>query len=311
MITRRQLLRMGTVGIAGVSFVSPSTLWSAEENPQLADPAVTGPQRRGQRPRGFRIGVCDWNLGKTSDIACFEVAKQIGLDGVQVSLGTVGNDMHLRKPEMQKAFLDASEKSGVRIASLAIGEMNNVPYKSDPRAEQWVADSIDVCRALRVRVVLLAFFGKGDLIDDKAGVVAVVEKLKKVAPKAEKARVQLGFESWLNAEQHMDILNRVGSPALKVYYDVGNMHLRGYDIYKEIRTLNKNICEFHAKDYDNLFGQGKIDFPKVRAAMDEIGYRGWIQIEGATPLGLIESYKKDAEYLRSIFPREVPQATNA
>ena len=82
--------------------------------------------------------------------------------------------MHLRKPEVQKAFLDASEKTGVRIASLAIGELNEVPYKSDPRAEQWVADSIDVCTALRVRVVLLAFFGKGDLIDDKAGLDAVV-----------------------------------------------------------------------------------------------------------------------------------------
>jgi L-ribulose-5-phosphate 3-epimerase len=307
MITRRELLRMSAAGVAGLSLVTRSALWAAEDKPRGADQSDTGQRRR--RPRGFRIGVCDWNLGKTSDPGCFEVAKQIGLDGVQVSLGTVGNDMHLRKPEVQKAFLDASEKSGVRIASLAIGEMNNVPYKSDPRAEQWVADSIEVCRALRVRVVLLAFFGKGDLIDDKAGVDAVVEKLKKVAPAAEKARVQLGFESWLSAEQHLDILKRVGSPALKVYYDVGNSHLRGYDIYKEIRMLNKNICEFHAKDYDKLFGQGKIDFPKVRTAMDEIGYRGWIQIEGATPLGLIESYKKDAEYLRSIFPREVPAAT--
>ena len=48
----------------------------------------------------------------------------------------------------------------------------------------------------------------------------------------------------------MDILNRVGSPAVKVYYDVANSHKQGYDIYKEIRMLGKNICEFHAKDYE-------------------------------------------------------------
>ena len=47
---------------------------------------------------------------------------------------------------------------------------------------------------------------------------------------------------------------------------------------------------------------GKIDFDKVRKAMDEIKYRGWIQIEGATPLGLVESYKQDARYLRTVFP---------
>lgn len=258
-----------------------------------------------KKPEGFLIGVCDWNLGKTADPAAFEVARKIGLDGVQVSLGTLKDDMHLRKPEMQKAYLAAARKHNVKIASLAIGELNSIPYKSDPRTIQWVADSIDVCKALKVKVVLLAFFGKGDLRDDKKGTDEVIKRLKEVAPKAEKAKVILGIESWLSAKDSMDIVDRVGSPAVQVYYDVGNSHLRGYDIYKEIRTLGKNICEFHAKDYNNLFGKGKVDFGKVRKAMDDIGYRGWFQIEGAQPLGLIESYKQNAAYLRSIFPKKV------
>ncbi len=271
--------------------------------------AMAAGQEQGQRrrPRGFRIGVCDWNLGKTADPGSFELARQIGLDGVQVSLGTAANDMHLRRSEVQKTFADAARASGVRIASLAIGELNNIPYKSDPRTETWVRDSIDVCHALGLRVVLLAFFGNGDLRDDPKGVDVVVERLKKVAPKAEDKGVVLGIESWLSAEDSMAIVDRVGSPAVQVYYDVGNSHLRGYDIYKEIRILGKNICEFHAKDYNNLFGKGKIDFVKVREAMDAIGYRGWIQIEGATPLGLVESYKQNAEFLRGVFPRRVSQ----
>ncbi len=262
-------------------------------------------QNKTKKPKGFLIGACDWNLGKMADTGSFAVAKQIGLDGVQVSLGTAKNDMHLRKPEVQKAFLQAAEKNKVKIASLAIGELNNVPYKSEPRTEQWVSDSVDVCKAMKVKVVLLAFFGKGDLRDDPKGVDVVVERLKKVAAKAQDKGVILGIESWLSAEDSMAIIKRVGSPAVQVYYDVGNSHVRGYDIYKEIRYLGKHICEFHAKDYKNLFGKGKIDFPKVRKAMDEIGYRGWIQIEGATPLGMIESYKQDAQYLRSIFPPKV------
>ena len=256
--------------------------------------------------RGFKIGVCDWSIGKTGDPSSFELAKELGLDGVQVSLGTVRNDMHLRKPEVQKVFLEAAKKQDMEIASLAIGALNSVPYKSDPRAEQWVADSIDVCTALGLKVVLLAFFDSGDLRDDDTGVQTVVERLKRVAPKAEEAGVVLGLETWLSAEQHMDIIERVGSRAVQVYYDVGNSHLRGYDIYKEIRSLGlEHICEFHAKDYNNLFGQGKVDFKEVRNAMDDIGYRGWIQIEGAKPLGLKESYLHDAHYLRSIFPPAV------
>jgi len=106
---------------------------------------------------GFKIGACDWSLGKRSDPNAFDVAKAIGLDGVQVSLGTVENDMQLRKPEIQHLYLEKSKEAGVEIASLAIGELNNVPYKSDPKAEEWVRDSIDVCGALGCKVVLLAF----------------------------------------------------------------------------------------------------------------------------------------------------------
>jgi len=253
--------------------------------------------------RGFKIGVCDWSVGKTSDPAAFEIAKKLGIDGVQVSLGTARNGMHLRKPEVQESFRKAAKETGVEIASLAIGELNQVPYKSDPRAEQWVADSIDVCKALGVTVVLLAFFSRGDLRDDEKGINTVVERLKVVAPKAEKAGVILGLESYLSARKHMDIIDRVGSSAVQVYYDVGNSHDMGYDIYEEIRFLgDKHICEFHAKDGKYLFGEGKVDFKEVRRAMDDIGYRGWIQIEGAKPKGLEESYRHNAQYLKSIFP---------
>jgi sugar phosphate isomerase/epimerase len=253
--------------------------------------------------RRFKIGACDWSIGKMADPAAFDVAKQIGLDGVQVSLGTEANGMHLRKPEMQQSYRDAAKKTGLEIASLAIGELNGVPYKSDPRTVEWVSDSIDVCQQLGVRVVLLAFFGKGDLKGDQPGTDEVVKRLKAVAPKAEKAGVILGIESWLSAEEHLDILNRVGSKAVQVYYDVCNSNDRGYDIYQEIRKLGRErICEFHAKENGALLGRGKVDFKKVRAALDDIGYRGWIQIEGAVPPGgqMLESYQANCKFLRGV-----------
>ncbi len=37
--------------------------------------------------------------------------------------------------------------------------------------------------------------------------------------------------------------------------------------------------------------------------MDDIGYRGWMHIEGVKfPLGLEKSIRYDTRYLRSIFP---------
>lgn len=256
--------------------------------------------------RRFRIGACDWSLGKQADPAAFEIAREIGLDGVQVSLGTEASDMHLRRPEVQQRYRDAAQAAGVAIASMAIGELNRVPFKSDPRTIGWVSDCVEVMSALGTEVVLLAFFSAGDLKGDKPGTDEVVRRLKIVAPKAEKAGVLLGIESWLSADEHLNIIQRVGSPAVRVYYDVANSEKMGYDIYREIRQLGKEglICEFHMKENGALLGRGRVDFAKVRAAIDDIGYSGWMQIEGAVPPGGVmrENYVKNRQFLREIFP---------
>ena len=62
---------------------------------------------------------------------------------------------------------------------------------------------------------------------------AAIARLKKAAPKAEAAGVVLGVESYLNADEHLRILDAVDSPAVKVYYDVANMNKMGYDVYKD------------------------------------------------------------------------------
>lgn len=285
-ISRRNMLRGSAQTAAGLALAS----WCA--------PLCAAPETR-----RFKIGACDWSIGKPDDPGAFELAREIGLDGVQVSLGSAANQMHLRQPEVQRKFRDAAKRAGVEVASLAIGELNDVPFKSDPRTIDWVSGSVDACQAFGVTTVLLAFFGKGDLRDDPAGLDEVVSRLKAVAPKAEKAGVALGIESWLSAEQHLKIIDRVGSPAVRVYYDVCNSNDRGYDIYKEIRRLGKLICEFHAKENGALLGQGKVDFKKVRQAMDDIEYRGWIQIEGAVPEGkpVIESCQTNCRFLRGLF----------
>ncbi len=253
--------------------------------------------------RAFQIGACDWSIGQMCNTKAFDVARQIGLDGVQVSMGTVANDMQLRKPEVQQAYLDAAKRTEQGMASLAIGEMNRVPLKSDPRAAKWLDESVDVCRALGLDITMPACFGRGNLdMANTQEIDHVVGVLKDVAPKAEKAGVVIGLENYLSATDNLKIIERVGSPAVKVYYDVGNSTDKGYDIYKEIRQLGDRICQFHAKDGPHMLGKGRIDFRDVRKAIDAIDYRGWIIIEAAKPNGLLPDYQAHAKYLRTFFP---------
>jgi L-ribulose-5-phosphate 3-epimerase len=143
------------------------------------------------------------------------------------------------------------------------------------------------------------FFGKAaDLKNDHKRTDVVIQRFKEIAPQAGKAGVILGIESWLSAAEHMAVLDKVGSNAVQVYYDLGNSHKMGYDIYQEIRFLGKHICQFYAKDYDGLFGKGSINFAGARRAMDDIHFSGWIHIEeGEKP-----QVGYNARYLRTVFP---------
>lgn len=254
----------------------------------------------------LRISACDWSIGKSSDPGAFEVAKQIGLEGIQVNVGGLSNNLHLRDPARQRIYLDKSKETGIRISSLAIAELNNVPYKEDPQTEAWVSDSIDVAKNLGVNVILLAFFHKNDLRGDDKGKQEVIQRLKKVAPKAERMGITLGIESYLSAEELVDIIQKVGSKAIKVYYDFRNSADAGYDVVKEIKVLGKDmICELHMKENGFLLGKGTLDWKRVAEALMEINYvgDGWMQIEGATPKGadIVESYRYNLKYLKEVF----------
>ena len=250
-----------------------------------------------------KLGVCDWTLEKPGDLSALALAAKLGLQGVQVLRNVKDGSLLLAAPSLQKTYLDTAAKNRVEITSFVPGELNDAPLQSDPRAEKWVGESIAVCRAMKVKVILVPFFGKADLRNAPGAVDAVVEVLKRVAPKAEKAGVILGLESRLSAEELLRIIELVGSPAVQVYYDVANSQEAGYDIFREIRLLGKHICQLHAKDNKDLYGQGSIDFKAVRKALEDIGYSGWVVMEGTKmPLGVEESIRYDTNYLKTIFP---------
>ena len=186
LLTRRAMLRR-------TAQAATFTLGCSAFAPLLAAPAS----------RGFKIGVCDWMIGKRSDPGALDIAKEMGLDGVQADLGTVEIHMPLLQPERQQAYREAQRRTGLAVASLAIGEMNHVPLKSDPRAAAWLDQSLDVCHNLRLPLVMTASFGAGALdMSNTAEIDHVVKVLRDVAPKAEKLGVVIGMENWLSADDN-------------------------------------------------------------------------------------------------------------
>ena len=254
----------------------------------------------------FNIGACDWSLGKSADTGAFDIAKQIGLDGIMVDLGSLENNLRLRDATVQQQYIEASKKTGVKISSIAIGELNNVPYKSDERTIEWVLDSMDVARNFGITVILLAFFNKNDLRNDEHGKKIVIDRLKQAAPKAEKNGVMLGIESYLNAAEHLEIIDKVGSPNVKAYVDFRNTADAGYDVIKEVKALGSNmICELHMKENGFLLGEGTMNWQQISNMLHEMNYTGdgWMQIEGAMPkdADVVQAYQHNLKFLQTIF----------
>jgi sugar phosphate isomerase/epimerase len=284
-LTRRRLL---STTLAATLYLSP-TLQSL-----LAAPS---------KPR-FKISACDWSLGRRQQITAFDLAKQIGLDGVQFSFDDVGAEYDLRKPDAREKVIAAAKQNNVEISSLAMGILNSIPYATDDRAEKWVQECVEVMHKMNQKVVLMAFFSSGDIKNKPDLQSKVIARLKKVAPAAEKAGAILGLENWLSAEDNIRILDAVASPAVRVYYDVANSESQGYDIYKEIRQLGRDrICEIHCKENTSLLGQGRVDFRKVKDALDDINWSGWLVIESATisTRSLTDCYIANQKYLRATF----------
>ncbi len=236
-----------------------------------------------------KIGVTDWNLKKTGDLDAVALAKSLGFDGVQVSLGRkpVDGKLALDNADIQAQYIARAKQQNIALAGTCLDILHVNYLKNDKLGQKWVADGIPITKTLNAGVMLLPFFGKGAL-ETQPERDYVADALKEAAGEAERAGILLGLENTISAEDNVRIMDRIKSPAVLVYYDVGNSNRNGFDVPKEIRWLGKaRICQMHLKDKAYI-GDGPIDFTAVMRAITEIGYQGFANLETSSPSGSIE-----------------------
>ena len=251
----------------------------------------------------LKIGVTDWNLKQTGKVPAVGLAARLGFDGVQVSLGIkpVSDKLALDNASIQDQYLAASKEFGIALDGTCLDILHVDHLKDNKRAQKWVADGIGITKNLKAEVMLLPFFGKGSLLT-RPEMDYVGDALKDLGPEAEKAGVTLGLEDTISAEDNVRIMERAGSPALKVYYDVGNSTGGGFDVVKEIRWLGASrICQIHLKDNPHYLGEGKIDFPAVMKAIKDIGFQGFANLETDCPSQSVENdMARNLKFIRAL-----------
>jgi L-ribulose-5-phosphate 3-epimerase len=252
----------------------------------------------------FKVGVTDWNLRMEGNPGAVAMAKDLGFDGVQISLSH-GPEREWIGNERLDQFVAESKRVGLPIASVCLNVLHKNYLKSDPEGRTRIVEAIPMAKRAGVEVILLPFFGKGALTTPSE-MDYVADVLRDVAPQAERAGVTLGLENTISARDNVRIMERAKSPALKVYYDVGNSTNNGFDIVEEIRWLGRDrICEVHLKDNPNYLGKGKIDFPAVVAALADIGFDRWAQLETDSPKNDVPAdMRVNLAYLRGLIAQQ-------
>jgi|SRR5262245_15863493 len=263
-------------------------------------------------PLRVRIGMPDWSLGQRGDITKIALAREIGLDGIQVSLQfpTDGTTPTLRDSKTQAAFRQAALDNGIQICSLAIGSpgRSRLPLHTNPAAAILLVEAVEVARNLGTNNILLPILGDSHIdMRNQSQVDTFIAMMKEVARYAEKFDVVVGLEDWISAEDNLKLLDAVGSDHVAVYYDAHNIVSRVTDlkdIYAEPKLLGKRIHQVHVKNGEMLLSTpgGKVDWPRMAQQFYEIGYRGWYVLETASPTrDIVADTRANIEYVRKTF----------
>jgi len=289
-MTRRDFVKQAAIAS---SLAAAHTLVRAQ--PAAADPLP------------IRVGMTDWNLGKRGDVTKVALARQIGLDGIQVSLTfPTDGSPHLRDPKTQAEFKQAALENGIQICSLAIGSPGKarLPLHTNPAAAILLVEAVEVARNIGTNNILLPILGDSHIhMENQQEVDTFVAMMKEVARYAEKAGVVVALEDWISADDNIRLLDAIGSDFVGVYYDARNIKSRVHDPYGEPKRLGKRIHQVHIKNGPKLMRDADIlDWPRLAQEYYEIGYRGWYVLETDSPSkDLIADTRANVEYVRKTF----------
>jgi L-ribulose-5-phosphate 3-epimerase len=293
------MTRRDFVAKTAIASAVPRVVALASQQPRPPAPAPGPPP--------VRVGMTDWNLGKRGDITKIALAREIGLDGIQVSLTfPTDGSPHLREPATQAAFKQAALDNGIQICSLAIGSpgKSRLPLHTNPAAAILLVEAVDVARSIGTTNILLPILGDSHItMTNQREVDTFVAMMKEVARYAEKAGVVVALEDWISAEDNIRLLDAIGSEFVGVYYDARNIKSRLHDPYGEPTRLGKRINQIHVKNGPMLMRDTDIlDWPRLAKEYHDIGYRGWYVLETDTPNNdLVADTRANLDYVRRTF----------
>ena len=240
------------------------------------------------------------------------LAKEIGVDGVEVDMGSLGNrdtfENSFTQTDFRTQYFSLAAENKIELCSMAMSGFYAQSFAERPTYERMVADCIATMTQLNVKTAFLPLGVLGDLVKRPELREPITQRLKVVGKLAEQASVDLGIETSLNAADEVKLLTEIGSPAIKSYFNFSNALQNQRNLLDELRTLGKDrICQIHCTDEDGVWLENnkRLDMPAVKKTLDDLGWSGWLVLERSRDAKNAKdvrgNFGANAKYMKSIF----------
>ena len=251
--------------------------------------------------RALKKSISYWSFVGKSAFEAMEIAKDAGFDGIELTLDGSG-DLTMDTTDAQVMALKAKAESlGLATPSVASGLYWTYSFTSDDAEERQRAHDVavremQVAKLLGADTVLLVpgsvaveFVPERPVVPYDVAYDRALEEMLRLKPVAEELGINIGIENvWnqllLSPLELRDFIDRIDSPYIGSYFDVGNVMYAGYPEHW-IHILGKRIKKVHLKDYRRNPGglnafvdilSGDVNWTAVRAALSDIGYDDWV-----------------------------------
>ena len=248
----------------------------------------------------MKRSISFWSFtGKTAAEA-MQLAKDAGFDGIELTLDAAGDLTMDTTDEQVLALKETAARIGIALPSVASSLYWAYSFTSDDEAEREQAHKVAV-RQLRIAKLLGAdtilvvpgsvsveFVPERPVVPYDVAYDRALAEMKRLAPIAEAEGVSIGVENvWnkllLSPLEERDFIDKIGSPFVGAYFDVGNVVYAGYPEHW-IRILGSRIKKVHFKDFRRNPGglnafvdllAGDVDWKAVMQAFRDVGYDDW------------------------------------
>lgn len=256
----------------------------------------------------MKKGISVWSFAEKNINNVFKLAKNAGFEGVELALSESGPvNMNSTKSDLEE-ILKSAKSNEIELYSLACELYWVHSLTSDNKEVREIAKSI-VKKQLEVAsyigadtilvipgAVSVSFAPALGVVSYKNAYERSIEALCELAPIAENLGVCIGIENvWnkflLSPVEMNDFINKINSPFVGSYFDVGNTLYNGYPEHW-IEILGNKIKKVHFKDYrvesGNLSGfvdllSGDVNYPSVMSALKKAGYDDYVTAEMIPP----------------------------